>query len=117
LAPGPSFHLDVESIEALEDALEAYEGTAILVSHDRAFLREFATRVWRSTATGFATTTGRSPSGRRIGRRGKPSAARRRRNAPWRSAWREHDAAMASWLDATEALTRQIGLATDIVPG
>ncbi len=42
----PTNHLDVESIEALEDALEVYEGTVILVSHDRAFLRELATRVW-----------------------------------------------------------------------
>jgi ATP-binding cassette subfamily F protein 3 len=42
----PTNHLDVESIEALEDAIEQYEGTAIVVSHDRAFLRELATRVW-----------------------------------------------------------------------
>ena len=30
----------------LEDALDEYEGTVLLVSHDRAFLREVATRVW-----------------------------------------------------------------------
>jgi ATP-binding cassette subfamily F protein 3 len=42
----PTNHLDVESIEALEDGIEEYEGTTILVSHDRAFLRELATRVW-----------------------------------------------------------------------
>ncbi|HUO51140.1 MAG TPA: ABC-F family ATP-binding cassette domain-containing protein [Gemmatimonadaceae bacterium] len=42
----PTNHLDVESIEALEDAVEEYEGTVIVVSHDRAFLRELATRVW-----------------------------------------------------------------------
>jgi len=42
----PTSHLDVESIEALEDALEEYEGTVLMVSHDRAFLRELATRVW-----------------------------------------------------------------------
>lgn len=42
----PTNHLDVENIEVLEDALEEYEGTVLIVSHDRAFLREVATRVW-----------------------------------------------------------------------
>jgi ATP-binding cassette subfamily F protein 3 len=42
----PTNHLDVESIEALEDALESYSGTVLLVSHDRALLRELTTRVW-----------------------------------------------------------------------
>jgi ATP-binding cassette subfamily F protein 3 len=42
----PTNHLDVETIEVLEDAIEGYEGTVILVSHDRAMLRALATRVW-----------------------------------------------------------------------
>lgn len=42
----PTNHLDVESIETLEDALERYEGTVILVSHDRELLRALTTRVW-----------------------------------------------------------------------
>jgi ATP-binding cassette subfamily F protein 3 len=42
----PTTHLDVESIEALEDAIEAYDGTVILVSHDRVLLRALTTRVW-----------------------------------------------------------------------
>jgi ATP-binding cassette subfamily F protein 3 len=42
----PTNHLDVEGIEVFEDAIENYDGTVILVSHDRAFLRELATRVW-----------------------------------------------------------------------
>ena len=47
----PTNHLDVENIEALEDALDEYEGTVLLVSHDRAFLREVATRVWAFDGT------------------------------------------------------------------
>ena len=42
----PTNHLDVENIEVLEDALDEYDGSVLLVSHDRAFLREVATRVW-----------------------------------------------------------------------
>jgi ATP-binding cassette subfamily F protein 3 len=42
----PTNHLDVETIEVLEDAIERYEGTVILVSHDRAMLRALANRVW-----------------------------------------------------------------------
>jgi ATP-binding cassette, subfamily F, member 3 len=42
----PTNHLDVESIEVLEDALVDYEGTVLLVSHDRELLRALTTRVW-----------------------------------------------------------------------
>jgi ATPase subunit of ABC transporter with duplicated ATPase domains len=41
----PTNHLDVEAIEQLETALTGYEGTVILVTHDRLFLERFgATR-------------------------------------------------------------------------
>ncbi len=42
----PTNHLDVETIEVLEDAIEGFEGTVILVSHDRAMLRALASKVW-----------------------------------------------------------------------
>ena len=37
----PTDNLDVASAEALEDALDAYEGTVIAVTHDRWFARRF----------------------------------------------------------------------------
>jgi ATP-binding cassette subfamily F protein 3 len=40
----PTNHLDVESREALEAALEAFDGTLLLVSHDRALLDAVAAR-------------------------------------------------------------------------
>jgi len=41
----PTNHMDMESIEALNLALEHYEGTLIFVSHDREFVSSLATRV------------------------------------------------------------------------
>ncbi|MFN8188645.1 MAG: ABC-F family ATP-binding cassette domain-containing protein [Gaiellales bacterium] len=41
----PTNHLDLESREALEAALEAFPGTLLLVSHDRALLDAVATRI------------------------------------------------------------------------
>jgi ATPase subunit of ABC transporter with duplicated ATPase domains len=41
----PTNHLDLEAIEQLEAALATYDGTAVVVSHDRRFLERFgATR-------------------------------------------------------------------------
>ena len=41
----PTNHLDMESIEALNTALEKYKGTLIFVSHDRLFVSSLATQV------------------------------------------------------------------------
>src|SRR5207247_10332369 len=41
----PTNHLDLESREALEAALEAFPGTVLLVSHDRALLDAVAGRI------------------------------------------------------------------------
>ena len=38
----PTNHLDLEAIEQLETALERFDGTTVLVSHDRRFLERFA---------------------------------------------------------------------------
>ncbi|MBE8718954.1 ABC-F family ATPase [Cellvibrio polysaccharolyticus] len=41
----PTNHLDMESIEALNLALENYPGTLVFVSHDRQFVSSLATRI------------------------------------------------------------------------
>ena len=41
----PSNHLDVETVEALADALNRYKGTVVFTSHDRHFMQHVATHV------------------------------------------------------------------------
>ena len=48
----PTNHMDMESIEALNLALENYPGTLIFVSHDRQFVSSLATRIIEITADG-----------------------------------------------------------------
>jgi len=48
----PTNHLDMESIEALNLALENYPGTLIFVSHDREFVSSLATRIVELTPKG-----------------------------------------------------------------
>jgi ATPase subunit of ABC transporter with duplicated ATPase domains len=43
----PTNHLDLESINALNVALQKYEGTIFLVTHDQDLLEEVGTRVWQ----------------------------------------------------------------------
>jgi ATPase subunit of ABC transporter with duplicated ATPase domains len=42
----PTNHLDLESINALNIALQRYDGTVLLVTHDEDVLDEVATRIW-----------------------------------------------------------------------
>jgi ATPase subunit of ABC transporter with duplicated ATPase domains len=42
----PTNHLDLESINALNIALQRYQGTVILASHDHDLIDEVATRIW-----------------------------------------------------------------------
>lgn len=42
----PTNHLDIAAREAVEGAIEAFDGTVLVVSHDRYFVREIASRIW-----------------------------------------------------------------------
>jgi ATPase subunit of ABC transporter with duplicated ATPase domains len=48
----PTNHLDLEAIHALCEAVKAYTGTVIFVSHDRWFVSELATRIVELTPEG-----------------------------------------------------------------
>ena len=58
----PTNDLDIESLELLEATLQGYDGTLVLVSHDRAFLDNVVTQtlvaegegVWREYAGGYS---------------------------------------------------------------
>lgn len=42
----PTNHLDIDSKEILEDAILDYEGTVLIISHDRYFLNKIATKIY-----------------------------------------------------------------------
>jgi ATP-binding cassette subfamily F protein 3 len=42
----PTNHLDIHSVDLLVDALNKYEGTFILVSHDRYFVNQTCNKIW-----------------------------------------------------------------------
>ncbi len=54
----PTNHMDMESIESLNMALEKYEGTLLFVSHDREFVSSLATRIIELTPEGYVDFAG-----------------------------------------------------------
>ena len=65
----PTNHLDLEAVIALNDALQRYEGTILLVTHDEDIIDEVATRIWHLTDDGIEDFKGNyseynAPTGR-----------------------------------------------------
>lgn len=54
----PTTHLDIHSREALEDALQSYEGTLYFVSHDVEFVERVATNIIAMTPPGITRYPG-----------------------------------------------------------
>jgi ATP-binding cassette subfamily F protein uup len=89
----PTNDLDIESLELLEERLQEYQGTLLLVSHDRRFLDNVVTQtlaaegdgVWREYAGGYSDyLRQRSPTP--VGRANEVGRAPARPAAPDRSA-------------------------------
>jgi ATP-binding cassette subfamily F protein uup len=65
----PTNDLDIESLELLEDTLQGYPGTLLLVSHDRAFLDNVVTQTlvaehngkWQEYAGGYSDWQSQRP--------------------------------------------------------
>jgi ATP-binding cassette subfamily F protein uup len=85
----PTNDLDIESLELLEDTLQGYGGTLLLVSHDRAFLDNVATQVvvaegeghWREYVGGYSDWLRQRPSPA-LPAAGASPAARAAKGAP-----------------------------------
>lgn len=54
----PTNHLDIDSREALEGALADYDGTLLMVSHDRYFINKLADRILYMTEDGLQSYIG-----------------------------------------------------------
>jgi ATPase subunit of ABC transporter with duplicated ATPase domains len=54
----PTNHMDMESIESLNMAMEQFEGTVIFVSHDREFVSSLATRIIELKEDGYVDFAG-----------------------------------------------------------
>jgi ATP-binding cassette subfamily F protein uup len=82
----PTNDLDIETLDLLEDMLSEYEGTLLLVSHDRAFIDNVVTSVltpqggghWLETPGGYAdylVQVARNAKAQRAEQKAGPSAA------------------------------------------
>ena len=121
----PTNHLDLESREALEAALEAFPGTVLLVSHDRALLdavaeRTLAIEEWRVNSydggwAEYAQRRAEPPRGtaqnrRDRARRGRSRSGRALRVRPSSRDWKARSPGRRrrsrSWSDACPRIGR-----------
>ena len=87
----PTNHLDIASQEVLEEVLDDFEGTIVLVTHDRYLVDRLATQLWiidpkEQALDVFRGHLGRVRRGRRTAERRRPRPARPRTSGPRSSA-------------------------------
>lgn len=70
----PTNHLDIDSKEVLEDALQIYDGTVFVISHDRYFINRVATRILELTPEGVNAYLGNYDDYLEKSRAGEPDA-------------------------------------------
>lgn len=94
----PTNHLDITAREVLEDALAEFEGTALVVSHDRRFIDRIATKILRVADGGATMSLGNySDWAARQSRDGEAAESTAESTAPSRAAqeWQERKTARA----------------------
>ncbi len=85
----PTNDLDIETLEMLEDMLGEFEGTLLLVSHDRAFLDGVVTSLltplgegrWLETAGGYADSLSQLPQSRSAAASAQPPSVKAARSS------------------------------------
>jgi ATP-binding cassette subfamily F protein uup len=88
----PTNDLDIESLELLEDTLQRYPGTLLLVSHDRAFLDNVVTQTlapigagqWREYVGGYSDWIAQRPAPIAARASARAGAAASTAADPWR---------------------------------
>ncbi len=86
----PTNDLDIETLELLESLLQEYEGTILLVSHDREFLDNVVTQtiayegdaVWKEYAGGFSDWRGQRRVSAPAPKTAEPKSSARERRTP-----------------------------------
>src|SRR6267378_1390991 len=117
----PTNHLDIPSREALEEALDAYEGTIVTISHDRYFLDRVATQILALDGLGGAEhydgdyteyhdwKAGRARGGTAGSTRASEGDSRSTTIAEWQTAGVQETVAPKPKVDTQPAVPRKIG--------